>query len=68
MIPMGSSFHCSVDLEGLVEVVGFVLRVIPESLVVVSLVVVALLKLVVFGALEVAVAYSREGPGLVACH
>ena len=50
------------------EVVGFVLRVIPESLVVASLVVVALLKLVVFGALEVAVAYSLEEPVLVACH
>ena len=68
MILTGSSFHCSVDLEGLVEVVGFVLHVIPESLVVVSLVVVALLKLVVFGALEVAVAYSLAGPVLVECH
>ena len=46
---------------------GFVLRVILESLAGVSLVAVVLLKLVVFEASEVAAAYSPEEPVPVAC-
>ena len=50
------------------EVVGFVLRVIPESLVVVSLAAEVLLKLVVSEVSVAAVACNLEEAGLVVFH